>query len=348
MSVRFHITPSFWADRSRWIAKVVNRAEEYLNMLDAASTHNLFARDVVSKLLEQVLVAQGVPQEEISTHRPIILLKANSFMSCNIGLSVSGANRVDDFAQADPLGSTVYFQGGWVAEAERSFDEATPSKIYMRHLALGVIKLIHEFAHCLTSKILAAAYDLQLTVFSSGRSVKALVATPPSMGQMFVKKGQPRKGDMGFAVEEVIFRGYRVYAEFDDDGTVWAIKKLFAYKYDIGTSSFVPYSILGEETLVNAIADCSITADWSHFHIECASLKTKAVKRRLSFGDDEMRVLKVSSSAVHHHESEEDEAEEQSDGCRDDGEASEELEQLFTFSPMFGAPHGCRVAVRKS
>jgi hypothetical protein len=316
MSVRFNITPSFWADGSRWIAKVVYRTEQYLNILDEASMQNIFVRDVISKLLEQVLIAQQIPQEDINSHRSAILSKANSFMPCNIALSVSGVNKVDDFAQADPLGNTIYFQGGWVAEAERSFDESS-SEDYQRHLALGVIKLIHEFAHCLTSKILTAVYDMQLTTFSSSRPVKALVATPPSVGRMFVKKGKPRQGDMGFAVEEIILRGYRVYAEFNDDGTMWALKKLFAYKYDIGTSNFVPYTIVSEEMVVGTIANSSIIADWSHFHIEC-TLKTKSFKRRLSAYRDE------------------------------DEEASEEEEQLFTFSPIYGVSHGHRVAARKS
>lgn len=222
--------------------------------------------------------------------------------------------KYQDFAQAGPSTGVIYFQGGWAAESERWKDDVDK---YNRQVCYGVIKLLHEFMHCITPKILSFHFEIASEIHSESTVCpKQLEVSPEAVGKIFTKKGEGRKGDMGFAAEEILTNGYRICPHFGE--VVWDIESSFCFKYDTYTNSFVEYKIESELAFISNIADISIGPALSHFYVEVSELPARNKRKRLF----------PSASAL------EDE---------DDLDQSfESTDTALRFSTTFGVDHGSR------
>jgi hypothetical protein len=172
----------------------------------------------------------------------------------------AGIDSSKDFAQASADGTTVFFQAGWAAVADKArlVEDYTEqhSTSYHRHVGLGVIKLIHELFHCMTPKILQLDYELQ--VLRKVSEPVRLSVTPEKIGFKYATAANGKtkpSGDMGFEAEKLLSGLGRYYAEF---GVGWEIDGIVMHKVSSKNKKRrnvgVDYTISGPLSIHNADA----------------------------------------------------------------------------------------------
>lgn len=199
------IGASISSTQSPWLVETVQRA-------NIALRHESFVVKIAT-LIETVLTETGaIPHPQIT--KEALLAHAKLIHNIEAKVEVGGTSNITDLAQATPAYGLISLQGGWVVQAERSkhIDMAE----YKRHVTLGVIKLLHEYAHLLTPAILSYDFDIR---YKKGRTAVMLKATPPKIGFNFSHNGTTNKGDMGFLLEELLSGALRAryYPQFDDE-----------------------------------------------------------------------------------------------------------------------------------
>ncbi|CAF3672056.1 unnamed protein product [Rotaria socialis] len=136
----------------------------------------------------------------------------------------------------------IHINGEWNYHAlKASLDDPTQ---YRLHVLLGTIKLLHEFFHCLTPSFINYRNQHE-------PDLKPLTETPPDMGRKVVirvstKRGQKSTrfiGDMGFAMEEVLFGGQRLFHIPRQDDFHYSIEKLYLQEYDMKTLKPINYDV---------------------------------------------------------------------------------------------------------
>jgi hypothetical protein len=120
---------------------------------------------------------------------------------------IGGCDSITDLTQAENF--SVFIQGGRVAQAVYDYEQRKINyegeAIYRTHLALGIIKLLNEFAHCMTDDILRYVCEVE----------KRTVPSAVSRSSAPVECGG---GSMGSTLEEVLTGGYKIFGELSQTG----------------------------------------------------------------------------------------------------------------------------------
>ncbi|CAM4800392.1 unnamed protein product [Rotaria magnacalcarata] len=147
----------------------------------------------------------------------------SAITSLRTSLNLNGLLLFDSCMESniEPDPREIHINGEWNYQALKASLEDPPQ--YRLHVLLGTIKLLHEFFHYL----------------------KPLTETPPDTGKQVItrvstKRGQKSTrfiGDMGFAMEEILFGGQRIFFIFLDK-MIFTIRKRKKLAFEVVPLSF--------------------------------------------------------------------------------------------------------------
>lgn len=304
---RFQIDPSSFWSQCNFLIDIIDRASGYIN--HTVDGKNFFFHNIVLELALRVLKGQNkseFSQEELlseNVRSQLIEKLIPPFNSKIVHLKIGDVVGPDPLMQASRLGNYVYIQPGWVGQAMMDFENSEFGSYYEVHVTLGVIKLLREFVYCLTPIILEAEYSLRR---SRNPHAQQLEDTPITLGFTLVKKGERRKGDMGFAAEELISGGYRFYPRCHDSQIPYKFIGFHVYKLAEETltgGKFIPFEVENEEDIIRGVVKNPNFDVMTEFNVRA---QAKNPKKRKFTGSER----KESAGKLHYSEdSEEDEEE---------------------------------------
>jgi hypothetical protein len=171
--------------------------------------------DKVLTLFDDFINAKGPENQFLYLERVLLPLIKKVFRVCDTAVpsdaelikwatdtlsthvvSFTTAECKDLYAETDPSGvPTIYWSQSWLAEAQIVYDANFTNLNYNHeslfvmniHLAFGVMKFGHEFAHSLTRKIMSFEFTnrQQTSTSSTDPPPIELKDTPPMVGTMF-------------------------------------------------------------------------------------------------------------------------------------------------------------------
>lgn len=150
------------------------------------------------------------------------------FDNLEVLVSFNGISGPGSFAQAATDGSQIFVQASWAAVADALRIRAARDNYFTTHydyqLAVGVLQILHELAHCFLPAILMLDYRLQI-VRNVPEPIK-LHAIPVKMGSEFSEETGKTKGGVGFELEVILTGVGRVYPEFSN---YWEISGIHTF-----------------------------------------------------------------------------------------------------------------------
>jgi hypothetical protein len=163
-------------------------------------------------------------------------------------LQVGGVSDRELLAEYDWKDNTIRLQGGWIAEMNHMLDslqnpksnhssaerEVLESSLKW-HKTLVIIKIIHEYMHALTPRIMEFDYDVRTETGvgsvhgTNDRQYISLNNAPALVGSQMAcgTKHSRYIGDMGSAMEEVLSgNGVRFNAKFAGRGAAFVLEEI--------------------------------------------------------------------------------------------------------------------------
>lgn len=199
-----------------YILRVFEMFFAVVNAQDAGGKY-LFVTSVLIPLLRLVFTEgnTAIPSDEQLVDWSVQKLRD---FSCEFRLT-----KVYPQVDVNPPKPIIYWNSSWLKNAQGMFtayQTNLPPKVeieraerkfaYEAHLTMGVIKLLHKFAHTLTPSILQ--YEFEQKSFVDAKA-KKYELTPTKVGIKFINQ-VVMVGDMGYALEELLLgNGLRIKME---------------------------------------------------------------------------------------------------------------------------------------
>ncbi|CAF1132122.1 unnamed protein product [Adineta steineri] len=163
----------------------------------ALFTNPYFIKNITAKVCARVFGEQQDATEDIEEFSKITSLNLRP------QLQLHGLLSFDSYME-----SNVHRE--WNYHAIKASE--TDPEIYRLHVFLVTIKLLHELSHCLTPSFIDYRNQQR-------PDLKPLVETPSDMGRKGVTNTERKRGgkgirsigDIGFAMEEILFNGARLF-----------------------------------------------------------------------------------------------------------------------------------------
>ncbi|CAF4817518.1 unnamed protein product [Rotaria sp. Silwood1] len=223
---------------------VIHREQSFKFLDDISSravalfTNPCFVKNIGARMCARIFGEQQAINKDIEDFASFAMMNLRTKLMVN-GL-VSFDSCMESNVKLDPR--EIHINGEWYYHATKaSLNDPTE---YRLHVLLGTIKLLHELFHCLTPSFINYRNQCE-------PDLKPLTETPPDMGKKAVTKVRQKRGekgirligDMGFAMEEVLFGGQRLFHYSRPDDYHYSIEKLYLQEYDMKTFEPINYDI---------------------------------------------------------------------------------------------------------
>ncbi|CAF4338490.1 unnamed protein product, partial [Rotaria sp. Silwood2] len=190
----------------------IHRENSYKFLEDISSravalfTNPSFIKDIGGRICARVFGEHKTVDKEIEEFANSTMMNLRTRLIIN-GL-VSFDSCMESNVELDPR--EIHINGEWNYQATKASQD-DPIQ-YRLHVLLGTIKLLHELFHCLTPSFINYRNQHE-------PNLKPLTETPPDMGKKAVTRTERKRseksirliGDMGFAMEEILFGGQRIF-----------------------------------------------------------------------------------------------------------------------------------------
>ncbi|CAF1044132.1 unnamed protein product [Adineta steineri] len=204
----------------------------------ALFTNPYFIKNITAKVCARVFGEEQDVTEDIEEFSKITSLNLRP------QLQLQGLLSFDSYMESDVQSNPyqIHVHGEWNYHAIKASE--TDPEIYRLHVFLGTIKLLHELFHCLTPSFIEYRNQQR-------PDLKPLVETPPDMGRKGITNTERKRGgkgirfigDMGFAMEEILFNGARLFHHPLSGDFHFLINKLYLQEYESKTCRTTNYDI---------------------------------------------------------------------------------------------------------
>lgn len=285
--VKLVIESDFWSS-SEPLKLSVKRAETYCNSVDFST--------IISKMVKEALKINSEEKVNINEYDSTICQFVSKCTAESELTVVVGTNTISDLAQCAPGSKTVYVNSAWLSFIQRIFEMGhAESKKYRVHLALLIVKLLHEVFHSFTPNILECEYKIRRNEHAKDPTIPtyATEQTPLRMGYKTVAKGQTKRGDMGFYGEELLSgeASVRFYHAKIKSGIPWDFDSLCLISFDAESNKFEVQKAANMDKMLDLITS-SVEQSLDDFKVTLLEGVEKLIKIRPSKEMHSDRILR--------------------------------------------------------